>query len=225
VSTLRLITPAFKLIIGGAGARKTIVIGNAENEISKRTNIPKSTLIHHLKVLEKQNLIKTCASKGFKRYYPINGMGTKEKELVNLLREDTTREILFYIFYVKGCSISDISYELEKSPATILFHLRKLLKADIIIPMKSENGEVVLTLGEKHFVRKTVNNEIIYKIKDRSTSILIIKTDTTLETTLFSIVLAFITIIMINDIVFWFILRIQELKEVNHALKKHLNEF
>ena len=48
-------------------------------EISRRSNIPKTTLIYHLNFLEKQGLIKTEANSRFTRYYTTNKVGKKDK--------------------------------------------------------------------------------------------------------------------------------------------------
>ena len=65
-------------------------------EIQRKTNIPYGTLKHHLKYLEKHNLIKTKSENGYKRYTVSYKLSKKEKEILNLLRQEVPRYILIY---------------------------------------------------------------------------------------------------------------------------------
>ena len=101
-------------------------------EISRQMTIPKSTLKYHLKYLYKKGLITTKSEKRYKRYYIINKLGTKEKEILNLLRQKVTRDILLYLMFYIVSSEIELSKVLEKHPATIDFHLKKIKNLGII---------------------------------------------------------------------------------------------
>ena len=139
--------------------------GFHQSEITKRTNIPKSTLLHHLKFLEKQKLISTSMSKGYTRYYPSNKLGKIEKKIMNFLREETTRDIFLMLLFDKACSQIEVSEALEKNPATILFHLKKLVDADLIEPAPIKNGMVLRLRSPNVVLRSPVHNEIIYRFE------------------------------------------------------------
>ena len=101
-------------------------------EISRRNNIPKTTLRHHLRYLEKQGLISVKSENRFKRYFAVNKIGKKEKEFLDFLRQEVPHNILLYMTCFMICSEQELSKALGKHPATINFHLKKLKKAGII---------------------------------------------------------------------------------------------
>jgi len=111
-------------------------------EISRRLNIPRTTLIHHLKYLKKHDLIFLKFSGGYTRCWPTNKMGIKEKEMLGVLRQEIPRNILIIIYFKTGQSQDEISKELCKHPSTINFHLKKLKELDLIDEAPVENGKL-----------------------------------------------------------------------------------
>lgn len=58
-------------------------------EISRRINIPRTTIRYHLKFLKKQELIKEKFEGRYKRIYITKKMGTEDKKILSLLRQRT----------------------------------------------------------------------------------------------------------------------------------------
>ena len=88
--------------------------------------IPITTFLYHLRFLEKQGLIIIKTTEGYKRIYASQHIGTKEKEILNLLRKKLPQQILLYMILTTACSQIELSEELEKKPATISYHLNTL---------------------------------------------------------------------------------------------------
>lgn len=63
-------------------------------EISRNIDISFGGLRHHLNYLKKYELIKTKIDKRYKRYYASNTIGKKDKEILNLLRQETPCRII-----------------------------------------------------------------------------------------------------------------------------------
>jgi len=135
------------------------------SEISKRTNIPKTTLLHHMKFLEKQELIISKKLKGFTFYYASNILGKRDKEILTFLRQRTSRFILIILILYAACSQIELCERLEKSPKAIAYHLNKLVKADIIEVAPIRNGVVQRLVSHNIVLRKPVGREIIYRYK------------------------------------------------------------
>lgn len=63
-------------------------------EIQRRLNIPLGGLRYHLGYLEKLDLILFKPDKKYKRYYVKDTIGRQDKEILNLLRQETTLRIV-----------------------------------------------------------------------------------------------------------------------------------
>jgi predicted transcriptional regulator len=145
--------------------------GSYEREISKKMGIPKSTLRHHLITLNKRELISSKKDKGYTRYYAVDKIGKKEKEILAVLKQDIPRNILLYLLYYAVCSQSEISKAVEKKPSTINYHLKKLIGLNLI-EIAGENFRDKLKNNKLNF-RKKNKNEILYKIIDRETNYIV----------------------------------------------------
>ena len=103
------------------------------SEISKKIDIPKTTLLYHLKYLEKKDLILKKSEDGFCRYYATNKVSAKNKKIFSILRHEIPRKILFYIIFHKDYPTQiEISKYLKKHPATVSFHIEKLIDCGLI---------------------------------------------------------------------------------------------
>lgn len=134
-------------------------------DLSRKTNIPKSTMTYHIRIFEKRGLIKKNGSGARSRYYINNSMDNNEKDFLNIIRQPTLRHILYNIFYLGVCSESEIVKDLEKRPSTVNYHLKKLLDADIIEKAPYKKGLILLKSGAV-FERNQVTNEKFFRLKD-----------------------------------------------------------
>jgi DNA-binding MarR family transcriptional regulator len=130
-------------------------------EIQRKTDIPYATLKYHLKYLEKHKLISTKSKMGYRRYATSDKFSKKEREILDMFRQEIPRYILMYILFYHIFSQVEISKSLEKTPQAIAFHLKKLLKLGIIekVPknfdFEKDNWGVVIKRNRK-------NNETLY---------------------------------------------------------------
>ena len=136
------------------------------SEICRNLDMAKTTLRYHLKCLEKQDLI-SAQYKGYKRYYIPKRIGTKEKKLLNLIREEIPRGIFLMLLFQTACSQVELSEALKKHPSTISFHLNKLIEADIIECAPVHNGVTLRLIAPRVLLRKPIGREKIYRFKSR----------------------------------------------------------
>lgn len=71
--------------------------GLHEREISRRMKIPKTTLRHHINYLIKYGLVVTKSEGRYSRYYGTQKVGKKDKEILNLLRQETPQRIIILL--------------------------------------------------------------------------------------------------------------------------------
>ena len=102
-------------------------------EISRRLAIPKSTLNYHLRYLKKRDLIELRQENRFKRYYARKKIGKFEKNILNLIRQETPRKILLSMKIYHPVTVKYLSRDIERAPSTIKFHLKKLIEANIVV--------------------------------------------------------------------------------------------
>ena len=141
------------------------------SELSRKMDMPKSTINYHLNHLKKQKQIVRKDDDKYTRYYIANNVGENEKKILHILRQETPREIIIYLLLNPNSSQIKISKDLNKHPTTISFHLNKLNNVDMIesmitgneIKYNIKNSEHVLELFTKYresFV-DTISNYVI----------------------------------------------------------------
>lgn len=135
-------------------------------EISRKMNIPFSTLQYHLNYLEKKGFIISKDDGKYIRYFISYEIGEKEKKILNFLRKKTTLHMILWFFIAQQCSQKDLSRFLEKHPATIGFHLRNMLHSGIIKKVSIDNGIIYKDTLPNIIERNQVSNEKIYILQD-----------------------------------------------------------
>jgi len=135
-------------------------------EISRRINIPFTSLEYHLNYLEKNKLIISREDGKYNRFYLSCETSEKEKKILNCFRNRTVLSIILSFVIVVQTSQKDLSRFLEKHPATISFQLRKMIQADIIEQASIYDGEIRTTEPSIRIKRNQVSSEKIYVLKD-----------------------------------------------------------
>ena len=66
-------------------------------EISRRMKIPMGSLKYHLIYLKKLDIIVSINNKGYERFYIKQKVGRKEKQIINLLRQEIPKRIILLL--------------------------------------------------------------------------------------------------------------------------------
>lgn len=112
--------------------------GLHNREISRKLNIPRSTLLYHLNYLKKRGLIIEKDYGGYLRFFNSEEIMDFDKEYFSIIRKRVIRSILFVLAYYRVCTQTEIvkhlknDYNIKKHPTTISFHLEKLLNLGLI---------------------------------------------------------------------------------------------
>jgi DNA-binding Lrp family transcriptional regulator len=135
------------------------------HELARKLNINYNNLRYHIQYLEKIDMIVIKTSDAYSRVY-LKQLSIIDKELLNIIRQKTPRNILLYFCYSAVCSQKELSIELERHPTTIEYHLKKLVDLDIIEPAVVKDGVVYTNLSDCLNVAKTPDrNEVFYRLK------------------------------------------------------------
>jgi predicted transcriptional regulator len=122
-------------------------------EINRRLGISLGVIEYHLRYLEQHELIVSKQEGRYKRYYVVGKMGSKEKQLMSLLRQQMPRRILMHLLLHPKSTQKRLRKELKISASTLSFHISKLLDAELIITHK---------VGRKHSY-KVEDSEVVSK--------------------------------------------------------------
>jgi predicted transcriptional regulator len=111
-----------------------------------------SLIEYHLQTMEKENLVTSVKDVGYyKRYYLVGSVvGTQERTIVSLLREDIPLQIVLYLLKHPNAKHKEILKNFKVTPSTLSYHLNKLVKYGVIdIPLASdEKGYVIKNRDE-----------------------------------------------------------------------------
>jgi DNA-binding MarR family transcriptional regulator len=135
-------------------------------DISRKLNVPFTSLKYHLNYLEKKGFIISRDDGKYSRYFISLEIGEKEKRILNCLRKRTTLHIILWFFIAVQCSQKDISRFLEKHPTTISFHLRKMIQTGIIEQVSIDKGVIHNEIPPITINRPQVSSEKIYVLQD-----------------------------------------------------------
>ena len=102
-------------------------------QIKRELNLAMGTMQYHLNLLEKQGKISSEKQNLHKYYFPIGLFEKKEKSILQILNQETAREILLSILEKKNPTQTDIASMMKLSSPSINWHLKRLLELGLVI--------------------------------------------------------------------------------------------
>ena len=129
-------------------------------QIKKELNISMGTVQHHLYKLEKDGKITAVRNGLYKYYFPIGIFQAKERNLLQILNQETAKDILFYIVEKRKPSQSDIVTSIGISSAAVNWHISRLIELNLI--NESKDGKFKrykLNIGFK--IYNSINEELL----------------------------------------------------------------
>jgi predicted transcriptional regulator len=110
-------------------------------EISRRLEIPMGVVEYHLHYLMKKDMIISRKEGRYKRYYTEGKVGSRDKKVLAFLRKEVPRKILMHLMLDPGARHRDIKEELGISGSTLTFHLKKMIKKDVVKEEELNGGK------------------------------------------------------------------------------------
>lgn len=112
--------------------------GEPITAISERADVNLSTARHHVKVLQREELVATARVRNCERFYPA---GTDDLELAAAMADECTADIIDALVRLEPASVSGLAEEVDRSPSTVTHHLQKLEDDGIVV--RERNGRSV----------------------------------------------------------------------------------
>ena len=123
--------------------------GTYIREMEKTLSLSLGDLQYHLQQLEKADLISSHDDGRRKRYFVKNEVNYFDREILSFIKMRTPRRIIIFLMIHPESSFKEILAKFHFTKGALSFHLKKLIKANIVINIKREK-------------------EMIYRIKDEN---------------------------------------------------------
>ena len=115
-------------------------------ELERKVDIPLGTIRYHIRVLEKRQLIIIRTEGKYKRYYAKGEIDRSDKDRLAVLRKELPRTIILFLMEFPGSTHSDLTEAIAVAPSTMSYHLKRLVKDNII---EKEKGKYRVVDEEK----------------------------------------------------------------------------
>ena len=137
-------------------------------KISRKLNIPFTSLLHHLKYLKKLDLIGEKQEGKYKKIFISNKISAIDKQILSLLRNENSCKILLYLFFMLSCTQIELSKELDIPPSTVSYYLKKMIDMEIIEESLVINGRIYpFPNGVRYIERNPIRSEKFYRRKNQ----------------------------------------------------------
>jgi predicted transcriptional regulator len=125
--------------------------------IKKELGLAMGTVQYHLDRLEKAGKI-TSQKHGLHKYYFAVGFEENEKQLLEVLSNETAREILMFIVERKSPSQTEIVEHVKISPASVNWHINRLEDSKIIDEIREGRFKRYKLRGDSRLVAAMLKN-------------------------------------------------------------------
>lgn len=99
-------------------------------ELSDRLDLTRSTLRHHVRVLEHEDLIAAAKVRGYRRFYPAH---TDEIELAAAMNDEATAPIVDALARLGEASVSALADTVDRDVSTVTYHLGRLEEDGVVV--------------------------------------------------------------------------------------------
>jgi predicted transcriptional regulator len=104
--------------------------------IKNMIQISQGTVQYHTDRLEKMGRITSTTTGLYKHYFPVGVFQNNEKEILQILRQETTRQILMYIVEQQSPTQTDIVNSAGISASSVNWHMKRLLEFKLVEEIK-----------------------------------------------------------------------------------------
>jgi predicted transcriptional regulator len=118
--------------------------GTYLRELARALGMAIGLVEYHLNYLAKHGILVSSQEGREKRFYPRN-LDVRHAKLIDILAHRTRASIVLLALEQPGISHKDLSLALERAPSTVSFHLRKLLRREVLLAKRrgAERGYYV----------------------------------------------------------------------------------
>jgi predicted transcriptional regulator len=105
-------------------------------KIREMIGISQGTVQYHTDRLEKMGRITSTRSGLYRHYFPVGIFQNNEKEILQILRQETTRQILMFIVERQAPTQTDIVNSVGISASSVNWHMRRLFESRLVEEIK-----------------------------------------------------------------------------------------
>jgi predicted transcriptional regulator len=105
-------------------------------KIREMIGISQGTVQYHTDRLEKIGRITSTRSGFYKYYFPVGIIENNEKEILQILRQETARQILMFIVERQAPTQTDIVNSIGISASSVNWHMRRLIEFRLVEEIK-----------------------------------------------------------------------------------------
>ena len=100
--------------------------------IKRELNLAMGVIQYHLYTLEKERKVISRRRGFYKRFYPILLFGDRELEIMDVLIQETERDLLLFLMQNPNATQKELSGYAKVSPSSINWHMQRLSKTGLI---------------------------------------------------------------------------------------------
>jgi len=101
-------------------------------KIKEYMDVSMGTVQYHLEKLEKMQRVISARHGLYKHYFPVGIFHDNEKEILQVLGQETSREILMFIIEQQAPTQTEIVNRVGISAASVSWYLKRLIESNLI---------------------------------------------------------------------------------------------
>lgn len=106
--------------------------GSHLREIGRRCELPLGTALYHLDRLEAEGLLTVRRDGRYKRYFPAQGLGRREKDLLSAFRHAVPRRIAAALLETPALTQRELCAIIGVSRSTLSFHVNSMMDRGLV---------------------------------------------------------------------------------------------
>ena len=121
---------------------------------------------YHMQYMERQEIIIGIKEEGYRRYYIKGKLGFKERRHIALLRQEIPLKIVLFLLKNPNSQHKEILtfYNIKKS--TLTYHLKKLVKHEIISEHSTGTEKRYHVINEKEIIKQLIRYKPYSRIEN-----------------------------------------------------------
>ena len=119
--------------------------GTHLRKIKQELNLAMGVIQYHLYRLEREQIIVSARHGLYKRFYAQKGLRLEDRQILNLLSQETERDLVLYLIKNPLATQKELSNFAKISPSSTSWHMKRLSQTGVVTSRR-ENGAVYYTV-------------------------------------------------------------------------------
>ena len=106
--------------------------GTHLRQIKREMNLAMGAVQYHLYTLEKEKKVVSRRRGLYKRFYPSFKFGASQQEILDVLSQETERDLLLHLVRIKLSTQKELAEYAKLSPGTVNWHMKRLIDSGLV---------------------------------------------------------------------------------------------